>query len=81
VHMRWRCCAGVQAWRKLHPMLLLNMLAPARRLFHNIVSHVNQASIRRVCPPPLRCSPILLPLPRTILNGLFRFTRQPLSRA
>ena len=35
------------------PMLLLNMLAAARRLFHNIVSHVNQASIRRVCPPPL----------------------------
>jgi hypothetical protein len=36
-------------------MLLLNMLAAARRLFHNIVSHVNQSSIRRVCPPPLRC--------------------------
>ena len=39
----------MQAWRWLHPMLLLNMLAAARRLFHNIVSHVNQASMPTIC--------------------------------
>ena len=30
-------------------MLLLNMLAAARRLFYNIVSHVNQASMPTFC--------------------------------